>query len=162
TLSTIAAAHRQFGTTSFLPTLITDDPAKTPQAIVAVAEAMRHEPAVLGLHLEGPFISPQKAGVHDRRFIRAPRATDLDMLTAPRPGVLLVTLAPECVPAGFIARLAAADIRVSQGHTMATYAQARGAIAEGARGFTHLFNAMRAMESREGGPIAAALESPGC
>jgi N-acetylglucosamine-6-phosphate deacetylase len=162
TLSTIAAAHRQFGTTSFLPTLITDDPAKTPQAIVAVAEAMRREPAVLGLHLEGPFISPQKAGVHDRRFIRTPRAADLEMLTAPRTGALLVTLAPECVPAGFIARLAAADIRVSQGHTMATCAQARAAIGEGARGFTHLFNAMRAMESREGGPIAAALESPGC
>jgi N-acetylglucosamine-6-phosphate deacetylase len=162
TLSTIAAAHRQFGTTSFLPTLITDDPNKTPQAMAATAEAMRHEPAVLGLHLEGPFISPQKIGVHDRRFIRAPSASDLGQLTAARTGALLVTLAPECVPAGFIERLVAAGVHVSIGHTMATYAQTRAAIVEGARGFTHLFNAMRPMESREGGVIVAALENPAC
>src|SRR5262249_7065316 len=89
-------------------------------------------------------------------------SADLDALTAPRVGALLVTLAPECVPAGFIERLVAADVRVSLGHTMATYAQARAAITAGARGFTHLFNAMRPMESREGGVIAAALENPTC
>ena len=162
TIATMAAAHRKFGTTGFLPTLITDGPAKTPQAIAAVGEAMRREPAVLGLHLEGPFISPQKAGVHDRRFIRAPRAADLEELTASRSGALLVTLAPECVGDGVIERLVDAGVRVSIGHTMATYGETRAAIAQGARGFTHLFNAMRGMESRDGGPIAAALESPAC
>jgi N-acetylglucosamine-6-phosphate deacetylase len=162
TLSVMAAAHRKFGTTSFLPTLITDDPEKTAQAIAAVRAAMRSEPSVLGLHLEGPFISPHKAGVHDRRLIRTPISADIDLLTAPRTGALLVTLAPECVGEGFIERLVAADIRVSLGHTMATYAQARAAIAQGARGFTHLFNAMRPLESREPGPIAAALENPAC
>jgi N-acetylglucosamine-6-phosphate deacetylase len=162
TLATIAAAHRRFGTTGFLPTLITDHPDKTPKAIAAVGTAMRTEPSILGLHLEGPFISPDKNGVHDRRFIRTPTGADLDLLTGPRSGALLVTLAPECVPEGFIARLVAADIRVSLGHTMATYAQARAAIAQGARGFTHLFNAMRPLDSREPGPIAAALESPAC
>jgi N-acetylglucosamine-6-phosphate deacetylase len=74
----------------------------------------------------------------------------------------LVTLAPEQVPAGTIARLAASGIRVSLGHSMATYEQTRSAIAEGLSGFTHLFNAMRGLESREPGPTAAALETASC
>jgi N-acetylglucosamine-6-phosphate deacetylase len=162
TLLTIAAAHRRFGTTSFLPTLITDAPEKTALALAAVEAAMPEEPSILGLHLEGPFISPEKPGVHDPRHIRAPTAADLALLTAPRSGALMVTLAPECVDQTFIMRLVAADVRVSIGHTMATYAHTCAAIEAGARGFTHLFNAMRPLESREGGPIAAALESSGC
>jgi len=73
---------------------------------------------------------------------------------------MLVTLAPERVPAGFIRRLADAGIRVALGHSAATYAETRAALAEGLAGFTHLFNAMRPLESREPGPIAAALEAP--
>jgi N-acetylglucosamine-6-phosphate deacetylase len=74
--------------------------------------------------------------------------------------VVLVTLAPERVPAGFIARLVAAGVRVSLGHSAATYAETRAAMGEGLTGFTHLFNAMRPLGSREPGPIAAALECP--
>jgi N-acetylglucosamine-6-phosphate deacetylase len=81
------------------------------------------------------------------------------MLTAPRNGVLLLTLAPEVVPPGFIALLVAAGVRVSLGHSMASYRQTRAAMAEGLKGFTHLFNAMRPLASREPGPIAQALES---
>jgi len=69
-------------------------------------------------------------------------------------------LAPEVVPPGFIAQLVAAGVRVSLGHSMASYRQTRAAMAEGLTGFTHLFNAMRPLSSREGGPIAQALESP--
>jgi N-acetylglucosamine-6-phosphate deacetylase len=158
----IAAAHRKFGTTGLLPTLITDHPEKTAAAIAAVQEAMRREPAILGLHLEGPFLSREKPGVHDVARIRAPTPADLEALTAPRRGARVVTLAPEQVPAGVIERLVAADIRVCLGHSMATYAQTRAALAAGLTGFTHLFNAMRPLESREPGPIAAALETPGC
>jgi N-acetylglucosamine-6-phosphate deacetylase len=161
-ISRIAAAHRKFGTTGFLPTLITDVAEKTTRAIAAVRAAMQTEPAVLGLHLEGPFLSAEKSGVHDRALLRRPTPADAEVLTAPRRGALLVTLAPEQVPASFIARLAAADIRVCLGHSMATYAQTRSAMAEGLAGFTHLFNAMRSLESREPGPIAAALETPTC
>ncbi len=82
------------------------------------------------------------------------------MLTAPCNGVLMVTLAPEVVAPGVIARLVAAGVRVSLGHSMATYPQTRAAMAEGLTGFTHLFNAMRPLASREPGPIAQALESP--
>jgi N-acetylglucosamine-6-phosphate deacetylase len=162
TIATIAAAHRRFGTTGLLPTLITDRPEKMAAAIAAVQEAMRTEPAILGLHLEGPFLSPHKPGVHDPALIRKPTPADLEVLTAPRQGALIVTLAPEEVPPGFIARLAAADVRVCLGHAMATYAQTQSALAEGLTGFTHLFNAMRPLESREPGPIAAALETPAC
>ena len=156
----IAAAHRRFGTTSFLPTLISDTPEKMKDALDAVV-ATSDEPGVLGIHLEGPFLSPEKPGVHDPRHFRKPTIEDDALILAPRPGVTLVTLAPECVPEGFVRQLAQAGIRVSLGHSMATYEQTKSAIAEGLTGFTHLFNAMRQLESREPGPIAAALESPG-
>jgi N-acetylglucosamine-6-phosphate deacetylase len=159
-IAAIARAHRKFGTTALLPTFITDTPAKMRAAIAAAEAAMEREPSVLGIHLEGPFLSREKPGVHDVRLIRAPTQDDLAMLTAKRKGVTLVTLAPEAVPAGFIATLTAAGIHVSLGHSMATYQQTRAAIAEGVQSFTHLFNAMRPMASRDPGPIAAALEEP--
>jgi N-acetylglucosamine-6-phosphate deacetylase len=142
--------------------LITDTPEKMQAAITAVQSAMRTEPTVLGLHLEGPFVSPEKAGIHDSNLVRQPTLDDVELLTAPRRGALLVTLAPEQVPTGFIAGLADTGVCVSLGHSMATYAQTRAAIGEGLTGFTHLFNAMRPLASREPGPIAAALETPTC
>jgi N-acetylglucosamine-6-phosphate deacetylase len=158
-ICTIVAAHRKFGTTGLLPTLITDTQEKVRLALHTVNAVVDREPGVLGLHLEGPYLSPEKPGVHDIRCLRRPAADDISMLIAPRKGVLLVTLAPEVVPPGFIAQLAAADVRVSLGHSMASYLQTRAAMAEGLRGFTHLFNAMRPLASREPGPIAQALES---
>jgi N-acetylglucosamine-6-phosphate deacetylase len=160
-IAAIAAAHRRFGTTTLLPTLISDTPAKMRTALAAADAAARTHPGILGIHLEGPFLSPGKPGVHDPAMLRVPDAADTDLIAAPCAGVTLVTLAPEQVPAGFIARLAAAGVRVSLGHSMATYAETRAALAEGLTGFTHLFNAMRPLEAREPGPIAAALESPG-
>jgi N-acetylglucosamine-6-phosphate deacetylase len=155
----IAAAHRKFGTTGLLPTFITDSPEKMRLALDTGDAVAGREPGVLGLHLEGPFLSPERPGVHDVRHIRQPGPDDLALLTARRNGVLLVTLAPEVVPPGFIARLVAAGVCVSLGHSMATYRQTGAAMAEGLTGFTHLFNAMRPLASREGGPIAQALES---
>jgi N-acetylglucosamine-6-phosphate deacetylase len=159
-MGAIAAAHRKFGTTSLLPTLITDSAEKMRLALDAANVAVDREPGVLGVHLEGPYLSPEKPGVHDRRHIRRPGPDDLAMLTAPRHGVLLVTLAPEVVPPGFIAELVAAGVRVSLGHSMATYEETRAAMTKGLTGFTHLFNAMRPLSSRDPGPIAQALESP--
>jgi N-acetylglucosamine-6-phosphate deacetylase len=156
----IARAHRKFGTTGLLPTFITDAPEKMPAAIDAVEAAMEHEPGVLGIHLEGPFISPQRPGVHDPRFIRQIKPEDIALLTRSLQGVTLVTLAPEEMPQGVIGELAKAGIRVSLGHSLATYEQTRAAIKAGLTGFTHLFNAMPQLTSREPGPVAAALESP--
>jgi len=159
TVRRIVAAHRKLGTTALLPTLISDTPRKMIKAIAAVEAAIATEPGVLGIHLEGPFLSPEKVGVHDPRMFRAPNAIDRAALTQSRQGVTLLTLAPEEVPESFIAKLTAAGIVVSLGHSMATYAQTREAIARGLTGFTHLFNAMPPLAAREPGPVAAALES---
>jgi N-acetylglucosamine-6-phosphate deacetylase len=161
-IAAIASAHRRFGTTSLLPTLISDTREKMRTAQDAVATAMRSNPSILGIHFEGPFLSPDRPGVHDPRMLRRPDARDLEWLTRSRDGVVLVTLAPEVVPEGFIPALAEAGVKVSLGHSMATYVQTRKALAEGLTGFTHLFNAMRPLASREPGPIAAALEDEHC
>ncbi len=160
TIATIAAAHRRFGTTAFLPTLISNSAAKMRAALDAVDASMDIEPSVLGIHFEGPFLSRRKAGIHDVRAIRTPTPADMETLALPRKGEMLMTLAPEEMPPGFLAQLVRSGIRLSLGHSMATYAQTRQAMAEGVTGFTHLFNAMRPLESREPGPVAAALESP--
>jgi N-acetylglucosamine-6-phosphate deacetylase len=156
----IVAAHRKLGTTALLPTLISDSSETMRSALRTVEALIDAEPGLLGIHLEGPFLSPDKAGVHNKAVLRRPMADDLAVIAAPRRGVTLVTLAPEQVPADFVEKLTAADVRVALGHSMATYAEAKAAMSRGLRGFTHLFNAMRPLESREPGPIAAALESP--
>jgi N-acetylglucosamine-6-phosphate deacetylase len=160
-IRSIVAAHRQFGTTSLLPTLISDRAEKMAAARSAVESLVDAEPGILGIHFEGPFLSPQKPGVHDRSALRKPNPDDLVLLTARRKGAILVTLAAEEVPREFISALAAAGVRVSLGHSMATYAQTKDAMAAGVTCFTHLFNAMRPLGSREPGPIAAALEAEG-
>ena len=157
-IAAIVAAHRRFGTTGLLPTLISDSAEKMREAGAAVTAAAGMSPGVLGIHFEGPFLSPERAGVHDPAMFRPPAPEDVELLCARRGGATLVTLAPECVPPGFVASLARAGVRVALGHSMASYAETRAAIAEGLTGFTHLFNAMRPLAAREPGPIAAALE----
>lgn len=161
-IAAIAAAHRHYGTTSFLPTLITDTDDKMKQAIAAVQTAMKTMPGVLGIHLEGPFLSKEKPGIHNPELIRAADSHHLKMMQLLKGGTTVVTLAPECVSAKFITELVNGGVKVSLGHSMATYEETHAAIADGLTGFTHLFNAMRPMASREPGPIAAALEAAGC
>lgn len=158
-VAAIVRAHRKFGTTALLPTLITTDDDAMAVAKRAVETTLADEKGVLGIHFEGPFLSPEKPGVHRKELCRRPGPRHLDLLTPPKGGVSLVTLAPEETPPSFVAQLVARGTKVALGHSMATYAQTRAAIAEGLTGFTHLFNAMRPLASREPGPIAAALES---
>lgn len=160
TARAMVAAHRRLGTTAILPTLISDSPEKMRAALASMDSLIATEPGILGIHLEGPFLSPEKAGVHNIAALRRPTADDFNAITAPRRGITLATLAPEEVPHDFVKKLTSAGIRVALGHSMATYAQTKAAMAEGLSGFTHLFNAMRPLASREPGPIAAALESP--
>jgi N-acetylglucosamine-6-phosphate deacetylase len=160
-IATIIKGHRRFGTTSLMPTFLSDSEDKTRQALSAVQTLVGVDAGVLGIHFEGPFLSPDKAGVHDPGWIRSPQSADVEMLTSLQGGVTLVTLAPERVPPGFVPQLAGVGVRVSLGHSMATYAQTRLALSQGLTGFTHLFNAIRPLASREPGPIAAALEEHG-
>ena len=161
-IRTIGAAHRKFGTTGFLPTLISDGTDVMRAALAAVEQAFEEGvPGLLGIHLEGPWLAPERKGVHDPKWFHVPGEEELAMLCAPHRGVRLVTLAPERVPHAIIARLAAAGVLVNAGHTAADHATIRAALAAGVRGFTHLFNAMTPLGSREPGVVGAALDDPG-
>jgi N-acetylglucosamine-6-phosphate deacetylase len=158
-IAAIAAAHRKFGTTDFLPTLITDARHKMAEALEAVEAAIpAGVPGVVGVHLEGPFLSPDRRGVHDARLMRTIDADDFALLTVPRRGRVLMTVAPEKMPAGAIARLAEANVVISAGHTAATAEIVQRALGEGLSGFTHLYNAMPPLTGREPGPVGAALD----
>jgi N-acetylglucosamine-6-phosphate deacetylase len=153
----IARAHRRFGTTACLPTLISDTRERMRTAIAAARSAAGRD-GILGLHLEGPFISPRRPGVHRPDRVAQVSAGDLeDLREAARAGTSLVTLAPECVPAGFVRTLASSGVRVSIGHSEASAGVVMQAVADGATGVTHLFNAMPAMSAREPGIAGAAL-----
>lgn len=155
----IGAAHRKFGTTGFLPTLISDRTQVMRSAIDAVRAAMAIDGAgVLGIHLEGPFLSPARPGVHDAAKFREPEPTLLDLVASVRVGRTLMTLAPDRVAPPIIKELVRRDVILCAGHTAADYATARAAFDAGIRGVTHLFNAMPAMLNREPGVVGAALE----
>jgi len=155
----IVAAHRRFGTTGMLPTLISDSAEVMRGAVAAVDEAMAAGmPGVLGIHLEGPFLAPKRKGIHDEGFFRVPDASDVAVAGSLRRGVTLVTLAPERVPLATIEAYLAHGVIVSLGHTAADYETVCAALNSGARGFTHLFNAMSPFTSRAPGTVGAALE----
>jgi N-acetylglucosamine-6-phosphate deacetylase len=155
----IGAAHRRFGTTGFLPTLISDDLAAMAAAIEAAGEALAAgEPGVLGVHIEGPFLSAKRKGIHDAAKFRRIDADAFDLITSLKGGRTLLTLAPEATDPDMIARLVEAGVVVSAGHTNAGYGAIRHALEAGMTGFTHLFNAMSPLTSREPGVVGAALE----
>ena len=154
----IGAAHRRFGTTGFLPTLISDDVDTMERAIAAVQSALNMGmPGVLGIHIEGPFLNPARRGVHDPKHLRVLDTSPVSLLCSLRAGKTVLTLAPEMTTPAMIAQLAADGILVSAGHSNASYAQTATAIAHGLRGFTHLFNAMARLDTRAPGIVGAAL-----
>ena len=161
-LQTIAQAHREYGTTAFLPTLMTDTREQMVNAVAAVvAAAELGVPGILGIHLEGPYLNAKRKGVHSAKRIRVPSSDeDLNHLFDVFPAHLikLITLAPERVSPEFIQRLIRHGMIVSAGHTEASYDQMQIALAHGVTGFTHLFNAMSPMTSREPGVVGAALD----
>jgi N-acetylglucosamine-6-phosphate deacetylase len=153
----IARAHRRFGTTACLPTLISGTREQMRSAIGAACSIAGTD-GVIGVHLEGPFISPQRPGVHRADRIANPGAGDLEELCKlAGAGRSLVTLAPECVPPGFVRRLAASGVRIAIGHSEATASMVMQCVAEGVTGVTHLFNAMPPLSARAPGIIGAAL-----
>lgn len=158
-LRQIAAAHARFGTTGFLPTLISGDFALIRAAIAAVDAAITADvPGILGIHIEGPFLNIARKGIHDASKFRPLDEEAFALLTSVKRGKTMVTLAPEQTTPDVIAALAKAGVIVSAGHTDGTYAQIHAALAHGLSGFTHLFNAMSPLRAREPGAVGAALE----
>lgn len=162
-IKTILDAHRKFGTTSLLPTLISSSADIHHKAVNSVITAMQAGfSGVLGVHIEGPFFAMEKRGAHAEKFIREINSADMDWLDAITKNTdlkILLTLAPETIPPGMIQQLSQKGILVFAGHTDATYEQIQIAIEEGLCGFTHLYNAMRNSSAREPGVVGAALEN---
>lgn len=155
----IAAAHRRLGTTGLLPTLISDSTKVMREAIHAVDAAIEQQVSgVLGIHIEGPYLAPARKGVHNVNSLHAPNATEIELATSLRHGRTLMTLAPERVTLETLHALTKAGVMVAAGHTAGDYAAIRRALDNGVRGFTHLFNAMTPLASREPGAVGAALE----
>jgi N-acetylglucosamine-6-phosphate deacetylase len=158
TLRTITEAHARFGVTAIMATLISDERGKIATAFAAVEQAIRERmPGLLGLHLEGPWLSAPRRGVHPERFLRALDAEDMRQLTQKRSFPVIVTLAPEHASPEDVKALADAGVTVSIGHTAASHEDVEALLAAGATGFTHLFNAMPPLEGRKPGPVGVAL-----
>ena len=158
-IAAIGAAHRKYGTTAFLPTLISDELSVIDAAMRATEAAIaKGVPGVLGIHIEGPFISKQRKGIHNPEMFRTLDDESKALLKSLKRGKTLVTLAPEnCTPED-IAELAAAGVILAAGHTNATYETTVAALKAGLTGFTHLFNAMSPLTHRAPGVVGAALE----
>ncbi len=163
TIHTMVNAHRASGTTSLLPTLISSTPDIHRAGVQAVMDAIKADnKSVLGVHIEGPFFDLSRRGAHKESYIRKIEQTDInwliDSVTQQKNACkFMITLAPEHVPPEQIKQLASAGVLVCAGHTNAQYEQVVTALENGLSGFTHLFNAMSPLTSREPGVVGAAL-----
>ena len=162
-VAAIAAGHRRVGTTDVMPTFITGPIEDMRRAAAGVAAARETGPGVLGIHFEGPMLSPAKLGVHDPRFVRGDDEDVLQVLIQAAQdaavGKVIVTLAPEVVRAGTVSRLIEAGAIVAIGHTNATAEQVGRALDEGATLGTHVWNAMSPLGSREPGAVGALMSA---
>jgi N-acetylglucosamine-6-phosphate deacetylase len=163
TIRRIGAAHRRFGTTAFLPTLISEDLSVIAAAIEAVRAAIEQRvPGVIGVHIEGPFISELRKGTHDVAKLRELDTQGVELLSSLGVGRTLVTLAPETTTPATIRMLANSGVVISAGHTNGTFDEVSEALRHGVRGVTHLFNAMSPLNHREPGAVGAALLDASC
>lgn len=162
-LPALLAAHRAHGTTRTVLSLVSAPVAELVVALRALAPLVRADPLLLGVHLEGPFISPDARGAHDPSALTAPTPEEVAALVDAADGTLAqVTIAPERPGAlEAIAAFLQGGVRVAVGHTTADLATAAAAFDAGASLLTHTFNAMPVLAHREPGPIGAALERPG-
>ena len=160
-LAAIAAAHRKGGTGAWLPTLLTTTPDVMTRAVDAVL-AVHGQHGVVGMHIEGPHISPDFRGAHALEYIRPLDDHTWTLLRRlrTRDVPVILTLAPERLPPGALAELAGLGVKVSIGHSGATESQTREALAGGATLVTHLFNGMPALRTKQVGLPGVALDSP--
>lgn len=158
-IQTIAQGIAQYGTTSFLPTTMTTDYNEIIQALTAIRRLQNQPPngaKILGAHLEGPFINAKYKGAQNEKFITVP---DLELIREFADVIKIITYAPE-MDADFAFTKSVKNettIKLSIGHSNATYVQAKQAIAHGCSNITHLFNAMTGLHHRDPGIVGAAF-----
>jgi N-acetylglucosamine-6-phosphate deacetylase len=157
-LRRMVKGHHTGGTTSLLPTIVSDTLETRKQAVEAVRDYISSgEKGVLGLHLEGPYFASERRGTHDQSYLTSISENDISWLGTLSDIRLLVTLAPEILKAGQVKALCDHGVIVCAGHTDARAEQISQALSEGLRGFTHLYNAMRPATGREPGVVGSAL-----
>lgn len=165
-LKAMAEAHRAYGTTTMLPTLISDElsamrhvAALTKEALALSVEEKRDTSigSVKGVHFEGPYLNPERKGVHKKEILRGVDEEALALYSDPSLGIRLVTVAPEIAGVDFISALNQRNVLTCAGHSAASFDEITNALKSGLRGFTHLFNAMTPLNSREPGVVGAAI-----
>lgn len=166
-LKKVVEVHAKYGTGALLPTLIThhqaamENMADVVSSVLAEASSGLLEggpvQGILGVHFEGPWLSPAKKGIHLAEHIRAPSDAELYCVTRKDLGKVMLTLAPETVSVDVIQDLVRQGVVVSIGHSNANVDQTLAALSAGATGFTHLYNAMSGLQGRDPGVLGAAL-----
>ncbi len=153
--------HRRHGTTTLVASLVTESPGDLLHQVGELADQVRDR-VIAGIHLEGPWLSAHRCGAHDPALLRDPEPAELQAVFRAGEGTIrMVTLAPELTGGlDAVRQIVDAGAVAAVGHTEATYAQTRAAVAAGATVGTHLFNAMRPIHHREPGPAIALLEDP--
>ena len=158
-IKSIATAHSQFGTTGLLPTLISDDLEVVWKGLDAVNTAIEEDvPGILGIHIEGPFLNPERRGIHDASKMKKLTCEIVNELQPLDIGCTMLTIAPEMVEPALIRKLVEKGFIVCAGHTNASHEEVSIAVDNGLTGFTHLFNAMSQLGAREPGVVGAGLD----
>lgn len=160
-LSHVLAGHRKFGTVAMLPTFITDTQERYHQAIQSISDCVKNNVhGIVGGHFEGPFLNPEKKGTHNKKYIRLPDEADFAIYKACAPYLQhsIISLAPECLNKGTIARLKEYVPQINLAHSMASSRDVERAYSEGLTGITHLYNAMPPMQGRDPSAIGLAQE----
>ena len=157
-LNTIINAHQFFGTTSIMPTVISDSIKVLTKCTRAVAQEIKKNSGLLGIHIEGPFFSLKYRGVHQKKYISKLSSEYLELFSNLKEYPVILTLAPECISLKDLNHLASLGIKIMAGHTDASYDELEQAAKNNLNGFTHLFNAMSQISAREPGAVGAALD----
>ena len=156
-LNTIIKAHQFFGTTSIMPTVISDSLEVLEQCIKTVTEEIKNNSSLLGIHIEGPFFNTKYRGVHQKKYISSINSDYLNLFESLKGFPVMLTLAPECISSQQLKHLTSLGIKTLAGHSDASYDKLDDAIKNGLDGFTHLFNAMGQISAREPGVVGSAL-----
>ena len=157
-LNTIISAHQYFGSTSIMPTVISDSLNILQKCTDVISKEINNNDSLLGVHIEGPFFNVKYRGVHQKQYINTINASYLNLFETLDKFPVMLTLAPECISIKQLKHLKSLGFKILAGHTDANYDQLEEAVKYGLDGFTHLFNAMGQISAREPGVVGSAFD----
>ena len=157
-LNTIISAHQYFGSTSIMPTVISDSLNILQKCTDTISNEIKNNHSLLGIHIEGPFFNVKYRGVHQKQYINTINASYLNLFEKLDKFPVMLTLAPECISIKQLKHLKSLGFKILAGHTDASYDQLEEAIKYGLDGFTHLFNAMGQISAREPSVVGSAFD----